>query len=119
MPVKKNYKLLHNAKNLRRNMTRQERRLWYDFLRLYPVKVYKQRIIENYIVDFCCHSAKLVIELDGSQHYMTDGQVYDALRTEVIEKYGLLILRLSNRDVDERFEGVCMEIDRLVRERKS
>jgi len=71
IPLKKNNKLLNIARILRRNMTRQEKHLWYDFLRHYPVKIYKQRIIDNFIADFYCHSALLIIELDGSQHYTT------------------------------------------------
>ena len=115
--VKKNNELLDNAKRLRKTMTKQERHLWYDFLRHYPVKIYKQRIIDHFIVDFYCHQAKLVIELDGSQHYSEEGQQYDKQRSDVIAKYGLLVLRFSNRDIDERFEGVCTQIDRIVKER--
>ena len=73
-PLKKNNKLLNVARILRRNMTRQEKHLWYDFLRYYPVKIYKQRIIDDFIADFYCHSARLVIELDGSQHYRNQGK---------------------------------------------
>ena len=115
--IKKNNKLLYVAKILRRNMTRQEKHLWYDFLRFYPVKVYKQRIIDNFIADFYCHSARLVIELDGSQHYTKQGKLHDELRTEVLEKYGLHVLRFSNKDVDDNFEGVCYMIDKTISER--
>ena len=68
-------------------MTPQENHLWYDYLQHYPLKIYKQRIIDNFIADFYCHKARLVIELDGSQHYTPDGKNYDGLRTDVIEKY--------------------------------
>ena len=115
--IKKDTELLNLAKNLRRNMTKQERKLWYDFLRSYPVKVYKQRIIEHFIVDFYCHSARLVIELDGSQHYMDEGQRYDEKRTEILEQNGLQVLRFSNKDVDENFEGVCLMVDKVIWER--
>ena len=98
-------------------MTRQEKRLWYDFLQKYPVKVYKQKIIENYIVDFYCHSAKLVIELDGSQHYTDDGELSDAKRTETLNKYGLHVLRFSNLDIEKNFEGVCTVIDQTIKMR--
>ena len=98
-------------------MTRQEKHLWYDFLRYYPVKIYKQRIIDNFIADFYCHSARLVIELDGSQHYTTQGKKYDEARTEILEKYGILVLRFSNKDVDDNFEGVCRMIDKVINER--
>ena len=119
IPVKKNNKLLNVARLLRRNMTRQENRLWYDFLRNYPVKIYKQRIIENFVADFYCCSARLVIELDGSQHYTDQGENSDRARTELFEKYGLLVLRFSNKDVDDNFEGVCYVIDKTIKERMS
>ena len=116
-PLKKNNKLLNVARILRRNMTRQEKHLWYDFLRYYPVKMYKQRIIDNFIADFYCHSARLVIELDGSQHYTIQGKEYDEARTEILEKYGIHVLRFSNKDVDDNFEGVCRMIDKVIKER--
>ena len=116
-PLKKNNKLLNVARILRRNMTRQEKHLWYDFLRYYPVKMYKQHIIDNFIADFYCHSARLVIELDGSQHYTTKGKEHDEARTEILEKYGIHVLRFSNKDVDDNFEGVCRMIDKVINER--
>ena len=116
-PLKKNNKLLNVAKILRRNMTRQEKHLWYGFLRYYPVKIYKQRIIDHFIADFYCHSARLVIELDGSQHYTNRGKTHDLARTEILERYGICVLRFSNKDVDDNFEGVCRMIDRVVNER--
>ena len=116
-PIKKNDKLLNVAKILRRNMTRQEKHLWYDFLRQYPLKIYKQRIIDRYIADFYCHSARMVIELDGSQHYTNQGKAQDETRTKVFEGYGIYVLRFSNKDVDDNFEGVCQMIDIVIRER--
>ena len=113
----KRKQLLDRARTLRRNMTRQEKHLWYDYLRHYPIKIYKQRIIDNFIADFYCHSARLVIELDGSQHYTVEGKSYDEFRTEILEKYGLHVLRFSNIDIDERFEGVCYIIDKTIKER--
>lgn len=113
----KNNSLLENAKSLRKNMTRQEKHLWYDFLRHYPIKIYKQRIIDNYIADFYCHQARLVIELDGSQHYTPDGKSYDQERTAVLNEYGLLVLRFTNTDVDDHFEGVCYLIDKTIKDR--
>ena len=98
-------------------MTRQEKHLWYDFLRYYPVKMYKQRIIDNFIADFYCHSARLVIELDGSQHYTTQGKEHDEARTEILEKHGIHVLRFSNKDVEDNFEGVCRMIDKVINER--
>ena len=115
--IKKNNKLLENARFLRREMTRHEKHLWYDFLQHYPVKIYKQRIIDNFIADFYCHKAKLVIELDGSQHYTPEGKSYDEARTEIINQYGILVIRYSNLDIDIKFEGVCYEIDKIITER--
>ena len=96
-------------------MTKEERHLWYDLLLNYPVKIYKQKIIGNYIVDFYCHQAKLVIELDGSQHYEEEGQAYDAKRTAFLEEKGLSVFRVSNRDIKENFSGVCEAIDHLIK----
>ena len=109
--------LLENARSLRRNMTRQEKHLWYDFLKDYPIKVYKQRIIDNFIADFYCHKAKLIIEIDGSQHYSPEGKEYDAFRTEILNQQGLLVLRFTNGDVDNHFEGTCYMIDKTIKER--
>ena len=117
IPLKKNNKLLNIARILRRNMTRQEKHLWYDFLRHYPLKIYKQRIIDNFIADFYCHSARLVIELDGSQHYTNQGKAHDEARTEILERYGIYVLRFSNRDIDENFKAVCRKIDKIINER--
>lgn len=114
---RKNKKLLNVARMLRRNMTRQEKHLWYDFLRYYPVKIYKQCIIERFVVDFYCHSARLVIELDGSQHYTEQGEACDEQRSKLLEERGLLVLRFSNKDVEDHFEGVCYAIDRAIEER--
>lgn len=102
------------AKKLRKSMTKEERHLWYDFLRDYPVKIYRQRAIDNYIVDFYCSKAKLVIEVDGSQHYEEAGRKYDMIRTSKLEKYGLTVVRYSNLDVMKNFRGVCADIDRKI-----
>ena len=112
-----NRKLDERAKELRREMTPHERKLWYMFLRYYPVKIYKQRIIDSFIVDFYCASAKLVIELDGSQHYEEQGLAYDAERTAILESYGLKVIRYSNYDIDRNFEAVCSQIDMIIKER--
>ena len=98
-------------------MTRLEKHLWYDYLRYYPIKIYKQRIIDSFIADFYCHSARLVIEIDGSGHYTKQGRERDQERTEILEKYGICVLRFSNRDVDDNFEGVCYMIDKIINER--
>ncbi|MBQ4047582.1 MAG: endonuclease domain-containing protein [Clostridia bacterium] len=98
-------------------MTPHERKLWYLFLRKYPVKIYKQRIIGRFIVDFYCASAKLVIELDGSQHYEPLGMSYDSERSAFLEALGLKVLRFSNRDIDREFHSVCEEIDLTIQKR--
>ena len=98
-------------------MTPHERKLWYLFLRKYPVKIYKQRIIGRFIVDFYCASAKLVIEVDGSQHYEPQCMAYDAERSEFLSAQDLEILRFSNRDIDRDFRGVCEQIDITIKKR--
>ena len=90
--VVKNFCMLGTARRLRRDMTPQERKLWYEYLRTYPVKFYKQRIIESFIVDFYCAPARLVIEIDGSQHYTEQGQCYDEERSQILRAYGLKVL---------------------------
>ena len=112
-----NSRLVPLAQKLRKEMTREERRLWYNFLREYPVRFRRQKIISNYIVDFYCAAAKLVIELDGSQHYEEQGQQYDLRRTAVLEQFGLYVFRVPNNAVLENFEGVCTAIDALVKAR--
>ena len=112
----RNPKLVELARALRKNMTKEERKLWYDFLRGYPARFRRQEIIGSYIADFFCDKARLVIELDGSQHY--DEQIaYDETRTAYLQAQGMAVLRVSNLDVLKNFEGVCMEIDRQVKVR--
>ncbi len=118
MNIPKDNTKLEYAKQLRREMTPQERKLWYMFLRKYPVKIFKQRIIDQYIVDFYCASAKLVIELDGSQHYEDRGTNYDEQRTAVLEAYGLKVIRFSNREIDREFSAVCEAIHRTIKQRQ-
>jgi len=118
MKIQKNNGLLKNARILRRQMTPHERKLWYLFLKTYPVKIYKQRIIENYIVDFYCAAAKIVIEIDGSQHYTEDGLYQDGNRSYIFEKYGLKVLRYSNREIDREFQKVCDSIHHEIESRK-
>ena len=115
--INRNFTLRDTARMLRKNMTRHEKHLWYDYLKQYPVRWYKQRIIESFVVDFYCSGAKLVVELDGSQHYTEQGLEYDRQRSLYLEAYGLMVLRFSNDDIDKNFEGVCMEIDKVVKER--
>ena len=113
----RNKDLLEHARQLRRDMTKEERRLWYGYLRDHPVKFYKQKIIGPYIVDFFCSAAKLAVELDGSQHYDPQGQAYDARRTAYLEEQGILVLRFSNPDVLRRLDSVCEQIDETIRRR--
>ena len=108
-------KLIPRAKELRKNATRQENHLWYDFLRSYPVRFQRQKTIGSFIVDFYCHAAKLVIELDGSQHYTDQGVAYDEERSRALSKFGLTILRFSNLDIDRNFNGVCEAIHEAVK----
>lgn len=117
MTIPKDNSQLENARQLRREMTPQERKLWYLFLRKYPVKIYKQRIIGRFIVDFYCASAKLAIEVDGSQHYESQGLAYDSERSEFLEALGLKVLRFSNREIDREFQSVCTQIDYTIQNR--
>ena len=114
-----NAELKDRSRQLRKNMTRQERHLWYDFLRDYPVKVYRQRSIDWFIADFYCSRAHLVIEVHGGQHYTPAGQAYDAERSAVLQNYDLTVIRVSNADVDQNFPGVCEFIDWEIKERLS
>ncbi len=105
-----NPKLTPLAKELRRNMTEAERKLWYQFLKQLPVTVNRQKVIGNYIVDFYIHSSKLVIELDGEQHGEPENLARDAARDQWLREQGLTVLRYSNYDVFRYFEGVCQDI---------
>ena len=102
------------AKSLRKNMTTQEKKLWYQFLKNHSLHWYKQRRIGNYIVDFYCADAKLVIEIDGGQHYSEQEIEYDKIRTEYLTGYGLKVLRFTNIDVDKNFAGVCYAITQAI-----
>jgi len=112
LPRNKNLK--NHSTELRNNATRQENHLWYDFLRKHHLHFYRQRIIANYIVDFYCPKAKLVIELDGAQHYDEKALEYDGSRTKYLNSLGLCVLRFSNRDIDNYFEGVCQSIEEAI-----
>ena len=104
---KHNKNIVPAARMLRKNMTKEERHLWYDFLRGYPIRFSRQKILGRYIVDFYCAAAKLVVELDGSQHYEEKGLEQDAKRTKYLEGYGLTVVRIINHDVNKNFRGVC------------
>ena len=105
------------ARQLRKNMTPWERKLWYLFLKNYPVRFQRQKCIDNFIADFYCFRAKLIIELDGGGHYDPLSEKKDSERTKVLEKYGLKVIRFCNLDVDEKFYGVCSVIDIEVKKR--
>ena len=116
MQRKYNKRLVPFAKQLRREMTKEERHLWYDFLRTYPVRFSRQKVLGNYIVDFYSAEARLVIELDGFQHYEPDALELDAERTAFLEGYGLTIVRFPNNEVSKNFCGVCEYIDVAVKQ---
>ena len=105
------------ARELRKNMTPWERKLWYLFLRNYSVKFHRQKQIDHYIADFYCPKVSLIIELDGGGHYEPDAQAKDLHRTCKLEWHGFMVLRICNLDVDRNFDGVCAMIDMCVKER--
>ena len=105
------------AKNLRKNMTPWERKLWYEYLRTYPVRFQRQKAIGNYIVDFYCAKGRLVIELDGGGHYTEEQIKADQQRTKELEKMNLSVIRICNLDIDKNFRGVCEYIDFIMQER--
>ena len=105
-----NRKLTGLSKTLRKNMTKEERHLWYDFLKKLDATVNRQKVIGDYIVDFYCSSAKVVIELDGSQHFYEIGEVNDRVRDKYLNSLGLTVLRYSNLEVQSNFRGVCEDI---------
>ena len=103
------------AKTLRKNMTPWERKLWYDFLRYYPLRFQRQKAIGDYIADFYCAKARLVVELDGGGHYTAEQAEKDAIRTSALQSMNLTVLRICNLDVDRNFSGVCEHIDLTVK----
>lgn len=111
----RNKSLLQNARELRKNMTAQEKKLWYGFLRDYPVRFRRQEIIGNYIVDFYCVTAGLAVEIDGAQHYEEKAAKYDGERTEYLGENEIEVLRFLNRDINDNFENVCNYIDDFVK----
>lgn len=105
-----NSDLTNISKILRRNMTKEEKHLWYDFLKKLPKTFYRQKVIGNYIVDFCCAVEKVVIELDGSQHYEEQGIIKDKQRDDYLKSQGYCVLRYTNIQIHERFDEVCIDI---------
>lgn len=105
------------SRDLRKNATQQEKQLWYNCLSTFPLRMHRQKVIGNTIVDFYCHQAKLVIELDGGQHYDDEQKKQDEVRTSFLESRGLVVLRFTNWDVDHRFTQVCERIEEVVNQR--
>ena len=116
MQRKYNKDIVPTAKMLRKNMTKEEKHIWYDFLRTYPIRFSRQKVLGRYIADFYCAEAKLVIELDGSGHYTEEGKQYDEKRTAFLEEYGLTVIRIDNVDINKNFCGVCEHIDKVVKQ---
>ena len=117
MDRKHNKTLVPNARELRKNMTKEERHLWYDFLREHAVRFTRQKVLGRYIVDFYSAEAKMVIELDGSQHFEEKGQRYDTARDAYLESYGLTIIRVPNSEINDNFDGVCEYLNREIEAR--
>ena len=117
MEHKNNPTLTPRARQLRKTMTKEERKLWYDFLRAYPLHIYRQRTIGKYIADFYCPAASLVIELDGSQHCEPAAQSYDAARTAYLASLGLHVLRIPNNALTQNFPATCDYIDAVIKKR--
>ena len=105
------------ARNLRKNMTPEEKHLWYDYLRNYSVRFQRQKPLGNYIADFFCAEARLIVEIDGSGHGEEKQQKIDRERTLYMESVGLMVIRFTNQEVNKKFAGVCFEIDRVVKAR--
>ena len=109
--------LRQRSQGLRKQMTKEERHLWYDFLKTYPVQFKRQYSVGPYFADFYCYKARLIVELDGSQHCEPEAVEYDRKRTEYLQKQGFSVLRFSNLDVTTQFRAVCETIDTAVNNR--
>ncbi|MBE9141437.1 endonuclease domain-containing protein [Nodosilinea sp. LEGE 07088] len=109
-----NPNLVPRAKELRKNMTPAEQKLWFDFLKDFQFRVHRQRPIDHFIVDFYCATLKLVIEIDGDSHFTEDGKIYDQARTEKLAQYGLKVIRFTNQDVLSNFAAVCQQIQHVA-----
>ena len=107
MRYPRNNKNLSNARSLRKNMTPQERHLWYDFLRYCRPRFRRQEIIGSYIADFFCYDAKLIVEIDGSQHFTSELREKDNDRTAYFHSLGIRVMRVDNGQVNRNFKGVC------------
>ena len=105
------------AKELRKNVTPEEKHLWYDFLKNYPVQFNRQKVIGNYITDFYCKKANLVIEIDGAQHFEHDNSEYDKARTDYLNSVGIEVIRFLNKDINYNFNNTCKYIDNIIKKR--
>ena len=119
LALKKTYnkELTYKSRTLRKGATKEENHLWYDFLRNHKLKFTRQRIIDNYILDFYCAKIKLAIELDGSQHYEEIGSVKDEERTYKLNKHGVSVLRFTNGEVNNQFDEVCEYINEFIKKK--
>lgn len=117
MPIPYDRKLIPYAKNLRKKATPQEDKLWYQFLKDYPIRFQRQKTIHSFIADFYCFQAKLIIEIDGCQHSTAQGLAYDRDRTAILQRYSLDVIRFTNQEITHRFSAVCASIDSTVRKR--
>ena len=115
MYIKYNKNLILTARKLRKNLTPEEKKLWYQYLAKHPKRFIRQKIIDNYIVDFYCPSKKIVIEVDGSQHYTKEGIEYDKIRTDILESYKLKVIRITNYEIKNKFKEVCEYIDYICK----
>ena len=113
MSIAHNKKLIKNAQTLRKNMTDEEKHLWYDFLKKLPFTVNRQKNIGNYIVDFYIDSKGIVIELDGSQHLSEEHEISDKKRDAELNKLGLRVIRYTNDDIKKHFYEVCTELSEV------
>ena len=109
-----NPELTHIAQKLRKNMTKEERHLWYDFLKGLPITIQRQKVVGQYIVDFYCASANLIIEIDGSQHYEPEINESDIIRDNYLNSLGLVVKRYANNEVNTDFENVCEDIYHFI-----
>ncbi len=114
MDWKRNRALVPGARNLRKNMTKEERKLWYLFLKDYPIRIYRQKVLNRFVADFYCVKAKMVIEIDGSQHYLPQEAARDKERAQILAGFGLKVLRIPNSAVNQSFSSVCAYIDQEI-----
>ena len=114
MQPKHNKALVPFAKDLRRNMTKEEKHLWYDFLKSHRYRFSRQKVLGRYIADFYSAELNLVIELDGSEHYTPEAKAYDEVRSDFLSEYGIKVIRINNMEIDKNFYGVCAYIESII-----